>query len=304
MKIYSAPLQGYTSAIWRKFHNEIFGGIDKYYSPFLRIDRGELRKKDLSDINPENNKGVDLIPQIIATTPQKAEQMLNAIIEMGYSEVDVNFGCPFPPIANKHQGSGILQYPDEVKSLLEALQPFSSKIKFSFKSRLGYNSADEIIELLPLINQFKPIHLAIHPRIGKQQYKGELDMATFERIYNLSEIPIVYNGDIRTVDDISRIKNAYPNLDGIMIGRGLLHNPALAREFNNGKPLSMGEYMILHNNIYEYGKEHYCGATQILSHIKPLWEYAPDVVSRQVLKAIKKSGTLAKYENAISMIQI
>lgn len=302
MNLYCAPLQGYTEIPWRKYHNNIFGGITNYYTPFMRIERGEIRKKDFRDINPENNIDVPIIPQIIATNPDHAMMMTEAILKNGYSEVDINFGCPFPPITGKHQGSGMLPHPNEVKILLDALSSFKNDIKFSIKTRLGLISNNDIFNILPLYEDFNPTHITIHPRNGKQQYKGDLDMETFKAIYDKTIIPLIYNGNIQTIEDIKNIETEFPKLKGIMVGRGLLANPALAREYNGGLPLSLAEYLDFHNNVFQYYRNWLDGDTQILSKIKPFWEYAPEFIDRKILKAIKKSGTLEKYESAISKI--
>ncbi|HRN13552.1 MAG TPA: tRNA-dihydrouridine synthase, partial [Bacteroides uniformis] len=142
MKLYAAPLQGFTEAPWRNFHEEVFGGIDAYYTPFVRIERGGFRNRDVRDIAPENNTVSHVVPQLIASTPVELERLAALFTEKGYKEADFNMGCPFPLVARKHKGSGILPYPAEVEALLKELTHYP-ELSFSVKMRLGWESADE-----------------------------------------------------------------------------------------------------------------------------------------------------------------
>lgn len=99
LPIHFAPLQGYTDAVYRRAHARIFGGIETYYSPFVRMEHGEIRRKDARDIGPENNPGLHLIPQLIAPDTDKLEHIMSLFIEKGYREADINLGCPFPMLA-------------------------------------------------------------------------------------------------------------------------------------------------------------------------------------------------------------
>ena len=182
MKLYAAPLQGFTEAPWRNLHQEVFGGIDAYYTPFVRMEKGEFRNKDVREIASGNNTVSRLIPQLIASTPAELERLAGLFIEKGYKEADINMGCPFPLMTGKHKGSGILPYPAEVEALLKELVHYP-ELGFSVKMRLGWECADEWRPLLPLLNAAPLRRIVLHPRIGKQQYKGEVDLAAFTAFY-------------------------------------------------------------------------------------------------------------------------
>ena len=176
LNIYSAPLQGYTEAPWRKLHNDIFGGIKKYYAPFMRIEHRDFRKKDLRDLSLDNNVSIPLVPQILTSEPEQACKMITKLLELNYKEIDINLGCPFPPIAKHHLGCGLLPYKEKVETLLNSIKQYKGESKFSIKTRLGYENNRDLLELLPIIEDFSPSHITIHPRIGTQQYKGEVDL--------------------------------------------------------------------------------------------------------------------------------
>lgn len=304
MKVYAAPLQGLTEAPWRNAHQELFGGIDAYYTPFVRIERGEFRNKDIRDIVPENNAVGRLVPQLIASAPAELGRLVELFMEKGYREADINMGCPFPLIAGKHKGSGILPYPQEVKALLDELAHYP-EMQFSVKMRLGWESADEWRALLPLLNAVSLQRITLHPRIGRQQYKGEVDRASFAAFYQECGHPLVYNGDVLAVEDIRHLEESFPQLEGVMLGRGLLANPALAMEYKEGVSVAQevlyNKVGTLHTRLFEYYEAHLQGEAQLLSKMKTYWEYLLPDMDRKIKKAIKKATRVDKYLSAVNL---
>lgn len=305
LPIHFAPLQGYTDAAYRQAHARIFGGVDTYYSPFVRVEHGEIRRKDTRDINPENNRGVHLIPQLIAPQPDKLEQIMSLFSGYNYREADINLGCPFPMLAKRHNGAGMLPYPEEVKELLIAATEKYPRFRFSVKLRLGWENANECLALLPLLNALPLSHIILHPRLGKQQYKGEVDLDGFEAFYNGCDKPLFYNGDLHTTEDIQAIAVRFPKLAGIVIGRGLLANPALAWEYRQGKRLSADEMAEkvrqLHTDVYNsYEEQLQGGETQLLMKMKSFWEYLLPEGNRKAKKTIHKTAKLTNYLAAVN----
>ncbi|MEG0464462.1 tRNA-dihydrouridine synthase family protein [Bacteroides sp.] len=304
--LHFAPLQGYTEAPYRDAHATVFGGIDTYYTPFVRIERGEFRRKDTRDIEPENNHVAHLVPQLIASDVEKAKTILALFIEKGYREVSINLGCPFPILAKRHNGSGMLPYPEEVKALLAIVEQHP-EIRFSVKMRLGWENPEECLALAPLLNELPLEHIALHARLGKQQYKGEVDLDAFAAFADVCQKPLIYNGDLLTVEGIQQIEKRFPQLAGIMIGRGLLANPALAMEYKTGVSLSPEELReklrTLHAAVYaRYEEQLQGGDEQLLHKIKPFWDYLEPALDRKVWKAIHKSGSLNKYQAAVRLV--
>ena len=305
LPIHFAPLQGYTDAIYRSAHARIFGGIASYYTPFVRLEHGDFRRKDVRELDADNNRGVNLTPQLIASTPEKILRILALFIEKGYKNVDINLGCPFPTLAKRHNGAGLLPYPDEVKALLMAAIEAHPEIQFSVKMRLGWEDANECMALLPLLNSLPLSHITMHPRLGKQQYKGEVDLEAFQRFYAECEKPLIYNGDLLTLDDIDTISNRFPRLSGLMIGRGLLANPALAIEYQQGASLSPKEKIekirLLHADVFsQYGNLLEGGDLQLLTKMRTFWEYLLPDGDRKAKKVIHKTSKLSNYQAAVS----
>ncbi len=304
LPIHFAPLQGHTDAIYRQAHARLFGGVESYYTPFVRIEHGEIRRKDLREISPENNRGVNLIPQLIAPDAEKMERITALFIERGYRTVNINLGCPFPVLAKRHNGSGMLPYPEEVRDLLVTVIERHPNVQFSVKMRLGWENPEECLALLPLLNGLPLTHIVMHPRLGKQQYKGTVDLKGFEAFYNECRHPLIYNGDLLTAAEIRTISERFPRLAGVMIGRGLLANPALALEYQQGHPLS-GEEMreklrLFHADLFaQYGNLLEGGDQQLLMKMKTFWEYLLPDGDRKAKKAIHKANKLEAYQMAV-----
>lgn len=301
--LHFAPVQGFTDAPYRNLHQQIFGGVAAYYTPFVRLEKGNsFRNRELKDIARCNNTVPHLIPQLIASKPEEFRSILTLFAEEGYREADINMGCPFPLLTKRHKGSGILPYPEEVKSLLEIMTEFP-EIDFSLKLRLGWEKPEESLALLPILNDLPLKHITLHARLGKQQYKGDTDLEGFETFYNQCKHPLLYNGDICTIEDITKITERFPNLYGIMIGRGLLSNSALAMEYTTGRQLTGSEFIEkakkLHDSLLEYYQEHRQGDAQLLCKMKTLWEYLLPDLEKRARKHILKSTKIETYRFAV-----
>ena len=278
LPIHFAPLQGYTEAIYRNAHDAFFGGVDTYYTPFVRLEKGNFRRRDVRGIEPENNGVPHLIPQLIASSAEKAEVILSLFIEKGYQEV--------------------------VKALLSIVTRYP-QISFSVKMRLGWEQPDECLALAPILNDLPLRQITMHPRLGKQGYKGEVDLQGFSAFREVCQLPLVYNGDIHNLEDIQRISTQFPSLAGIMIGRGLLANPALALEYKENRTLAPDEMRdrlkSMHKSVYNnYDVLLEGGEGQLLTKMKTFWEYLAPQTDRKVLKAIHKSTNISKYYQAVS----
>ena len=291
--VLAAPLQGVTDNVWRMAQHEVFGGVDAYYAPFMRVEHGEVRRKDLRDVDPERNAGTTLIPQILACQPDHALMMVDALKQMGYRRIDINLGCPFPPIALHRKGSGMLAYPDLAENLFKALAGVDG-VEYSVKMRLGWDRNDQWRDILPLMEALKPVNIAVHPRIGKQQYKGDLDIEQFEALLAASPWPVVYNGSLRTVEDIEEVINRYPTIAAVMVGSGLAANPGML-----APDASPGDYRRFHDMLVDgYTEQLNGGEAQLVRHLQDIWQTFLPGTGHKLFKAIRKSRTLEQYETA------
>ena len=302
LPIHFAPLQGFTESAYRLAHSKFAPGIHTYYTPFLRLEKGEVRAKDLRDLQAEHP--YHLVPQIIVRDVEEFNTLTKIVTELGFKEIDINMGCPFPMQTKSGRGSGILPHPEKVREILDSITRLSqaaatSDLKFSIKMRLGLTSPEECLQLLPFLNSAPLAHITLHPRIGIQQYKGALDFETFDKFYSECKLPLIFNGDIADLKQMNFIETRYPNLAGIMIGRGLLANPVLAAQYARLPCGTTTETLLkIHADIAADYARRLQGNAQILDKIRPFWTYAD--LPKKTRKKIEKSKTLDEYLEAVN----
>ena len=284
-----APLQGYTDAVYRRAHWEVVGGVDEYYTPFVRIEKGEVRRKDLRDTNPEANDGIPTVPQVIARDRNEFARLCDALQEQGWRRIDLNMGCPFPMQVNAGRGSGLLQHPDKVEDIAQEMAQ-RPEVTFSVKMRMGQENIEEGLSVMSTINAMPLLHVTLHPRIGRQQYKGTADKEAFIRFLELCRHHLIYNGDL-TESRLDGIES--PKLKGIMMGRGLLARPWLTGDKEPAEVIRK-----MHSIIYQHATEHLCGDIQILARLHAFWEYLD--IDRKGKKAIMKASSLPRYREAVT----
>ncbi len=301
LPIHFAPLQGFTESAYRLAHSKFAPGIHTYYTPFLRLEKGEVRAKDLRDLQAEHP--YHLVPQIIVRDVEEFNHLTKTVTELGFKEIDINMGCPYPMQTKSGRGSGILPQPEKVREILDAINKLSmaesEHPKFSIKMRLGLNSPEECLQLLPLLNDAPLAHITLHPRVGIQQYKGALDFEIFDKFYKECKQPLIFNGDITDLEQMKFIESRYPKIAGIMIGRGLLANPVLAAQYA-GLPCGTAIETLLkiHADVAVDYARRLQGNAQILDKIRTFWTYAG--LPKKIRKKIEKSRTLEEYLEAVN----
>lgn len=304
LPIYFAPLQGYTDDVYRRTHHDLVGGVAAYYTPFVRMEAGSIRSKDMRDINPENNVGTPVIPQIIFNSRKEFEYLVNRVEALGYKQMDLNMGCPFPLQAKHGRGVGILANEQVMDDIIEGIKAHSD-IKFSVKMRLGWDDNTHALNVVRKLNSVEIEHVTIHPRTGAQQYKGCVDLDSFAALYQECENPIIYNGDLRTADDIHKIEELFPKISGIMIGRGLLGRPSLAKEYNENREINPLPLLIdIHDALMQEYSRILKGDTQMLNKMHTFWDFSQDLIDRKTYKKIVKSGNMKNYLAAVNAIRI
>ncbi len=302
------PFQGITDAPFRNVFKRHFGGVDKFYTPFFTGIHKEDHAKNLQgeEIDPRYNDVETLTPQILSTDAEEILRFAKQCKQLGYKEINLNMGCPFPRVANKKRGCGLLPYPDKVEAMLEGVFEHIGDMKFSVKCRLGYFDPEEIDAIIPIFNKFPLSELIIHPRIGKQLYKGEADVNRFKALIPFINAPLVYNGDIFSAETLERISKEVQPVNEFMLGRGILANPFLAEQIKcenvpDDKTHRLHDYLI---DLYEDRLRHAGGSPKVLGRMKELWSYMmnsfdePQVVWRK----IKKINALKEYEDAVEEI--
>ena len=302
------PFQGITDAPFRNVFKRHFGGIDKFYTPFFTGIHKEDHAKNLQgeEIDPKCNDVETLTPQILSSDAEEILRFAKQCKQLGYKEINLNMGCPFPRVANKKRGCGLLPYPDVVEAMFDRIFE-QIDINFSVKCRLGYFSPDEIEVIISIFNRFPLSELIIHPRIGKQLYKGEADVERFKSFIPYINAPLVYNGDIFSVESFGRIQEAVRPVNQFMLGRGILANPFLAEEIRGGACNAPERTERLHAyviDLYEDRLHHAGGSPKVLGRMKELWSYLMNSFEepQTVWRKIKKLNSLKEYEDTVEYV--
>ena len=295
-KILSAPLQGITDGTFRTFFDRYYGAVDEYVMPFIRIEHGAFRKKDINEL--QNNTLSNVVPQILPSGAEELHLLTQTIVEHGFHNIDINLGCSFPPVAAHGRGCVLFNSPEKFREILAAVSQHP-EVKFSIKMRLGFENAQQWREVIDDINAAPLVRVCVHARFGRQQYKGECDREEFGALLALCKHPVVYNGDLRTADDVQNIISQFPNIEGVMLGRGLITDLNFARSLRGLSPADKTAFANFHNDIVNAYKTALCGDKPFLLRMKSFWEFWETEDLRKAVKKIKKASSIAKYDAAV-----
>ncbi|MGM9630609.1 tRNA dihydrouridine synthase [Butyricicoccus sp.] len=301
MKYYFAPLEGITGYIFRNTYQEYFGGIDTYFSPFLGPNRdGGLRSGEINDILPEHNSGVRLVPQILTNDAAAFETVADRLREYGYEEINLNLGCPSGTVVAKKKGAGFLAEAELLERFLDDIFA-RCRLRISIKTRIGMNSPEEFPALLELFNRYPVSELIVHPRVQTDFYKNQPNWDAFACAVDGAKMPVCYNGDLFTTEDIRRFAAQFPTVQTIMLGRGLLSNPGLAAQAEGHAPIEKKRLYDFHNTLLERYQEVLSGQRNVLFKMKELWVYLGFLFENheKYAKKIRKAQTLAAYRKAV-----
>jgi len=308
LTIHSSPLQGFTDFRFRNAFQRFFGGIDQYIAPYIRVnDILQIKPANERDILPSNNSTLNLIPQIITKDADEFLFVAKYVQELGYTELNWNLGCPYPMVAKKGMGSGLLSMPEKINAILNRVTA-ETDIQVSVKMRLGYENPQEIFHVLPVLEKYRLANIIIHPRIGKQLYKGEVDLKTFKECLGQSSHKIFYNGDINSVRCFREMKDRFPTINHWMIGRGLIADPFLPAMIKADNPIYLENRYDVFNSFHEALLSSYeealSGQKHLLMKMYPFWEFFIQSFphSPKGLKKIKKARSISMYKEVVKQI--
>lgn len=303
MQFYLAPMEGLTGYIYRNAYEKNYGGIDKYFTPFL--SNKKMSSRELNDILPEHNVGIQVVPQILTN---RAEDFLDIAKELqvyGYQTVNLNLGCPSGTVVAKNRGAGFLALPEELDHFLEEIFE-KCPIHISIKTRIGKENPKEWETLLAIYEKYPLEELIIHPRVQREFYKGSVHMEAFALATEQSRHELCYNGDICTVEDYRKMTEHFLSMERVMIGRGVLKNPGLVGQIRMGaeKKLSKERLLAFHNDILNGYLAVMSGDKNTLFKMKELWVYLAEqfVEPERYIKKIRKSERVREYETIVNAL--
>ena len=304
--IYLAPIQGFTDFVYRNAYFEVFKEVDAFFIPYISLKNNQIPKKYKKEILPENNPQINIIPQVLVKDSHEMLYLSNVLKDFGYSEINLNLGCPYPMVTNRGKGSGLLPHPNKIKSLLCKFFE-ESNLNLSVKIRAGLIQSNEVEHLIPILNEFPLTEIIFHPRIASQLYKGEVLLSSFKKISECSKHKLVYNGDIFNHSDFKNKQELFPNITDWMLGRGILMNPFLPAEIKGihfSKEEKHEKLLKFHQKVFDSYSEKMDNPGNVLNKMKQFWSYFSFSFPNQhkIFKKIKKAGSVERYMSEVQMI--
>lgn len=307
-KIYQAPLQGFTDFGFRKVLAESFGGIDKFFIPYISYGKGhEIKRSQLREVFPENNQSLPVVAQVLFSDGTELTELVSILKDYGYNEINLNLGCPYSMVTNKGRGAALLEKPEVLFEALQQLYSKNSQVRFSVKMRAGMTNDRDAEAIFEVLNQFPLEEVIFHPRTADQMYDGHANSQLFANAVSLVKHPLVYNGDIVSVAGFQELQAILPAQNSWMIGRGLLANPALGAQLKGDvfNPNELREKLRdFHDRIFDNYSSRLDGSGHVLMKMNQFWTYFCESFTNphKAMKLVKKSTSLHKYNAAVAEI--
>lgn len=305
MKYYFAPMEGITGYVFRNAYHNYFPDMDKYFAAFISPNgERKMNSKEINDILPDHNTGMYLVPQILTNNPQAFIKTAKELGEYGYQEINFNLGCPSPTVVTKKKGSGFLAFPEELDRFLDTVFRELKDLKLSLKTRIGIEEPEEFFRLLEIYNQYPLEELIIHPRLQQDFYNNHPNLEIFAMALKSSKHKICYNGDLFTAADCRNFEQKFPQVETVMIGRGILRNPGILREIQTGERIDKERLRGFHDQILSNYKEVLFGDKTVLFKMKEIWAQLNTLFTNpeKYWKKIKKAQKLTDYEIAVNRL--
>ena len=298
MRYYFAPMEGLTDSIYRRIHHKHFSGVDAYYMPFISptvhrsLTNREAREVPFADTVPFR-----AVPQLMTKVAEDFLWAAQECKDRGYDEVNLNVGCPSGTVVAKKKGSGMLEDPENLDRFLDAIFA-GAPLPVSVKTRLGLTDPQEFPRILDIYNQYPIKELTVHSRVRKQFYDGDVDMEMFRYALENSTNPLCFNGNLRNLSEVKAFEKVFPEIGSVMIGRGLIGNPAML-EPGGERKLEAFHDELLETYIVEFG-----GARNAMFRMKENWRHMIWMFdgNEKLLKKLRKCTDVNEYRGLVREI--
>lgn len=308
--LYLAPMEELTGYVFRNVQSRHFGCVDKYFTPFISPDNRIMKTRSRRELIPSNNEGLNVVPQLLTNDPEQFNEAAALIADMGYKEVNINFGCPSGTVTAKFKGSGILRAPDIMLRFLDGI--FDGKgsvlrsypaLRISVKTRVGYNDPSDLEKIIDILSRYPFCEITVHPRLKKDLYGGSVRMELFEAACERLSCPVVYNGDIFTPQDYEALDKK--KIAAVMIGRGAIKDPGIFRQIRTGRMTTTAELYDFLSDLYETYKAG-TGEGNALAKLKEVWSYTSLLIADEkersrIFRSVIRSKNEAQYRDAIAV---
>jgi len=304
----SSPLQGFTTFRFRSAFQQFFDGMDIFYAPYIRFG-GQMEIKAIyqRDLLIKNNTGLRVIPQVMTCNADEFIYAAQYVQSLGYKELNWNLGCPYPMVTNKGMGSGLIANPDKIDQILDRVHT-ESDIVVSMKMRMGYDHRDEILKTFPVLAKYPIKSIGIHARIGKQLYKGGVDLEGFQQCIDNTSQKLYFNGDITTVAGFNEMVDRFPSIDHWMLGRGLIADPFLPSMIKNNSdhyPENRIEvFSKYHDTLFSAFEQKLTGEKAVIRKMLSYWGYFGTSFpnANREIKKMTKVKTIEDYDLAVKRV--
>ncbi len=301
-----APMESLGSAVFRRLHAKYFGGVDRYYIAFVTPTREpRFTARQLRELAPEVNEGLNAVPQLLTRRAEDFLWAAKALSSMGYREVNLNLGCPAGTVVAKGKGAGFLRDPAGLETFLQKIFDANLPIAISVKTRLGWSDPTEFEALAEIFNHFPISQLTLHARVKTDFYKGYARVDAFEAALKLLKMPVGFNGDIVTASDVVLAENRFPNITQIMVGRGLVADPALFRKARGGSSATKEELRSFTDALFADYSSLWQSRHNAMMRMKEYWFLLSNLFAGNAsrdLKALFKARTEKDYEAALNVL--
>lgn len=310
-QFYLAPMEEVTGYVYRNVYHAMFGDMDRYFTPFIAPTKKKILKtRERKEVAPENNQGMNVVPQILTNDTEQFLDTCNMLIGLGYHEVNLNLGCPAATVVSKKKGSGFLddigrldQFFETVFEEIAAL-PEEGKCRVSVKTRIGMEFPEEFEDIMEVYNRYPFSEIIIHPRLQKDYYQNHPNLDVFGEALKQSAHPVCYNGDIFTKEDYDTFCGSFPTVERVMLGRGVVTNPGLVREIRTGQTITTTELEEYHDRLYAGYREAMGSEKDALFKMKEVWSYLGKMFpeSERELKKVRKANRPEEYQEAVRRV--
>ena len=267
-----APMQDVTDLpFWKVM--AAYGGADVYYTEYFRVHPTSNLEKWIAESIVKNPTGKPIIAQMIGNDIPSLVRTAKELQQYPIVAVDLNLGCPAPIVYRKCAGGGLLREPKRVDAILGALRDAIS-IKFTVKTRLGFDSPQVFEELLPIFARHSLDLLTVHGRTVQEMYRSEVHYGYIARAVQAVPCPVLANGNVHSARKAEEVL-AETGAHGLMIGRGVIRNPWLFHQIRQHR---RGETLFVPKGI------------DVLEYVRTLYDAvcSPDVREASQVQKMKK----------------
>ncbi len=304
--LYLAPLQGYTNVFYRKALAQTTPHINKYFTPFFEEGKnGLLNPVELPELDMQLNSGVKLVPQVATNSADFLVKFSSHVLKMGYSEINLNMGCPFPMLVKRQKGGGMLAHPELVDQMLSLFFEAQLPIQLSVKVRAGLVDVQEGVDMLKVINKYPLTEVIIHPRLVTQKYTGVPDWHVFQVMQEACVHPVIGNGDITNYEEWQTLSRRFPNVSGWMVGRGALRSPVLWNQIRGTDGSGLNVFLkLLHHHYFEEVTAYYSDWYRAFNYLSSFWKYPLESLENGTrwLRKLKKHNTPVSYQEWLNNV--